>query len=589
MDRREFLGAAVAGVVGAAQLSACRIAMEDRPGGGKPPVRLSPLHLEAVNRRRRVAKNFDVLLIDPDTYPSIEAILKSRFAFIDDPDSCIDSVWWNWGEGNVAAYPSKILPTYNQPAYQRWIREGVDIVRIFQDETRKRGLEVFFSERMNGSDNDPQFIPGRGTFIDDMHNQNRIPLKQQNPDWIMVMPWNPNGIWNYAVEGVRDYVFRKMEEVATVYEFDGIELDFARMCPIFPEGQAWENHSLLTDLIRRIRKMTLEVERRRGRAFLLAARVPENLLGCHFDGMDVGTWIKEQLVDILALGCRNFEVDLVAFRQLAEGLPTKLLGVIDDHHSSDGYCAPPIEVLRGVWSNWYHQGADGIQTFNFKYGPDPGELHWPMHQQAFREMGGAEVIRHLDKTFVVQRRGGGHGKIVMPNPEDWSTPRFMYSNTNMLEALPAALDNSGRVDTLLTLNVGDDIPSEADRVADLRLRLLLNDPAAARLPKSRKHPPVMVRDRLVPERVGGPGPEPHWTSGMARGIEKRVEVRINNLNLGTARVEAGGLEFKVKPDQLALGKNLVGVRVADRPAEISEEVLIEKLELMVRYQEAKSA
>ena len=119
--------------------------------------------------------------------------------------------------------------------------------------------------------------------------------------------------------------------------------------------------------------------------------------------------------------------------------------------------------------------------------------------------------------------------------------------------------------------------------------MLLNDPAAARLPKSRKHPPVMVRDRLVPERVGGPGPEPHWTSGMARGIEKRVEVRINNLNLGIARVDAGWLEFKVKPDQLALGKNLVGVRVADRPSENSEEVLIEKLELMVRYKQAKSA
>ena len=137
--------------------------------------------------------------------------------------------------------------------------------------------------------------------------------------------------------------------------------------------------------------------------------------------------------------------------------------------------------------------------------------------------------------------------------------------------------------------MGDDIPSEADRVADLRLRLLLSDPAAARLPKSRKHPPVMVRDRLVPERVGGPGPEPHWTSGMARGMEKRVEVRINNLNLGTARVDSGWLAFDVKPDQLALGKNLVGVRVADRPAEIFEEVLIEKLELTVRYKEAKSA
>jgi len=165
MDRREFLGAAAAGVVGAAQLSACRIAMEDRPGGGKPPVRLSPLHLEAVNRRRRVAKNFDVLLIDPDTYPSIDAILKSRFAFIDDPESCIDSVWWNWGEGHQAPYPSKILPhyaeTYDHPGYQRWLDEGIDPVRIFLEETRKRRLEAFFAYRINGGDNDLHLLPTR--------------------------------------------------------------------------------------------------------------------------------------------------------------------------------------------------------------------------------------------------------------------------------------------------------------------------------------------------------------------------------------------------------------------------------------------
>ena len=217
-------------------------------------------------------------------------------------------------------------------------------------------------------------------------------------------------------------------------------------------------------------------------------------------------------------------MDLPAFRQLAEGLPIKLLGVIDDHHSSDGYCVPPIEVLRGVWSNWYHQGADGIQTFNFKYGPDPGELHWPMHQQAFREMGGAEVIRTLDKTFVVQRRGGGHGPTVIPNPEDWSTPRLMYTNTNMLEQLPAALDNQGKVDTMLTLNVGDDVASEADRVASLRLRLLLNDPAVARLPERKRHPRVLVRDRIVPgtggrtgvRRLTGPAA---WPEASRRGLK----------------------------------------------------------------------
>src|SRR5262249_28346074 len=37
-----------------------------------------------------------------------------------------------------------------------------------------------------------------------------------------------------------------------------------------------------------------------------------------------------------------------------------------------------------------------------------------------------------DKTFVVQRRGGGHGTTVVPDPADWPTPRWMYYLTNML-------------------------------------------------------------------------------------------------------------------------------------------------------------
>ena len=62
---------------------------------------LSPSHLEAVERQRRVIQNFDILLVDPDQYDSVEAIGESRFTFIDDPDTCTDSVWWNWSEGNV--------------------------------------------------------------------------------------------------------------------------------------------------------------------------------------------------------------------------------------------------------------------------------------------------------------------------------------------------------------------------------------------------------------------------------------------------------------------------------------------------------
>ena len=146
-----------------------------------------------------------------------------------------------------------------------------------------------------------------------------------------------------------------------------MEIDFARVCPVLPPGQQWENRDAVTDFMRSVRSMLLRVGERRGRPCLLAARVPENLVGCRMDGLDVETWAREELVDIFTLGCRSFDVDVAAFRRITEGTHIRLYPVLDDHHSTDGYRFPPIEVFRGVMANWLHQGADGLQTFNFAY------------------------------------------------------------------------------------------------------------------------------------------------------------------------------------------------------------------------------
>ena len=68
---------------------------------------------------------------------------------------------------------------------------------------------------------------------------------------------------------------------------------------------------------------------------------------------------------MFVLGCRSFEVDVAGFRRTTQGKNIKLYPSLDDGHASDGYCNPPVEVLRGVLSNWNRQGADGVQTFNW--------------------------------------------------------------------------------------------------------------------------------------------------------------------------------------------------------------------------------
>ena len=325
--------------------------------------------------------------------------------------------------------------------------------------------------------------------------------------------------------------------------------------------------------------MLLRVGERRGRPFLLAARVPENLVGCRMDGLDVETWAREELVDIFTLGCRSFDVDVAAFRRITEHTHVKLYPVLDDHHSTDGYRFPPIEVFRGVMANWLHQGADGLQTFNFayarsetleKYGMRDTWSGWPTHLRFYRELADVDAMNQRSKVFVAQRRGGGHGPFVVPNPEDWSTPRWMYFNTNMLAPLPADLDPDGRADTLLHVYVGEQAPPDAE----VTVRLLLSDDSAANLPDGERLQRVLVATIGHPDgRLENVPP--------AIGIERHVELRLNNALLEISSVDDGWLVFQALPAQLATGENLVGLKLTEMEPRARGRVTIEKLEIHV--------
>ena len=142
-------------------------------------IEFSPQHLEAVNRQRRVVVNFDAIHGDPNfTNIAPKDLVQLSLTFADDPESHIDSIWWNWGEGHQAPYPSKILPLYDHPGYRKWVADGVDIVKIFVEATRARGLEVFYSFRVNGSDND-------------LGPRRPIPMKLKHPEWLLAAPWDP--------------------------------------------------------------------------------------------------------------------------------------------------------------------------------------------------------------------------------------------------------------------------------------------------------------------------------------------------------------------------------------------------------------
>jgi hypothetical protein len=340
--------------------------------------------------------------------------------------------------------------------------------------------------------------------------------------------------------------------------------------------------------------MTLKREAERGRPFLLAVRIPENLEGCRIDGIDAPRWIADKLVDILVLGTRTMRVDVQAFRSLVGDKPIKIIPSFDGFHTTEGYCLQPIEYLRGVYSNFWHQGADAVGTFNwaptapqeamanginpdFAFGRvypkessndasigedgDVGIGTRMKHQgiesrgPANKEIGSVDTLLGKTRFFAVERRGG------YPFCEG-------YFGRNDGAPLPAILRNHGAIYELpihLWENTGPD--------TSICLRLTLFDYLSEdRIRVDWNH--VELKQTLYDlewkdPQIFSPLPQPIST-GQA----------FHDSLAGQRLVR---LEFDLPAGLVRRGENVVGIRVTKRGVyKPCQDVKIEKVEVHMK-------
>jgi len=273
------------------------------------PVQLTKSHIEASDRQRRIILHHDVIgpsvLSTPWKKP-VDQLDEIVDYFMQPYESevaeHVDSVFYEWGEGYPAMWPSKIVRRA-KIEFPRWWEAGIDPVEVLVRETKKRNREVFFTYRLNGSD-----VEGDSEYADWKLSS----IKRQHQDWLIKAPWDFY-YWDFTFQGVRDYKVSILREMAEIYDVDGLQIDFTRSPIVLPPGQQWKNREHLTNFMRQLRSTVQEVARKRGRPLLLAVRIPENIVGCHFDGIDVETWGRENLVDLLVPGCGAAEIDIPAF------------------------------------------------------------------------------------------------------------------------------------------------------------------------------------------------------------------------------------------------------------------------------------
>lgn len=541
MNRRYFLTNAGAAMLCAPRLHAAQ------------PIVLADDHRALLNdRHRRIVMQHDVfwvllnyLKMHPEGVPPFEPFRDAVFGYADEPGTQIDAIWWDIGGNPVGSvYPSKLFQPEIHPLVKRWHEAGVDWRKELINETRRRELETFWNHRISEVD----ILPEGG------HAKEPCPLKVQHPDWVLPVTWWPHGMWNLAAAGLREHKVAVLRELATRFDLDGIQIDFARHVSCLPVGRQWEMREHVTEFMRMTRTMLLEVAQQRGRPLMLAARVPQTLDGCHADGFDLKAWAGQKLVDILTLGSRTMDVDVEGIRA-AVGPDIQLQPCFDDHHATDGYRYAPIEYVRGMFANHFQRGANSVVTFNWSIAtPDlaktvGGEIAPLTHQIAFKEIGDPKTLAGKNKAFAVERRGG----------YPWADGFF---NRNDTAPLPLKLDHTAK----LTVHLSDGPSAKAK----LTLRCVLFQAAASDTFDLRFNDTPLTVDVIDPEwkdaQIFSPKPQP--ASG-GKGFYKV------NPKQQLLRIEAA-----VPHDAWKIGPNEVSIRVASSP---QRAVQLEKMEAHLSY------
>lgn len=334
-----------------------------------------------------------------------------------------------------------ISPTMRNVA-QELIDQGADCLKLNVDFAHQHGMESFWSMRMNDT-HDAAYTPAKPYLL-------YPPLKVEHPEWLVGEPIkrSPHGRWSsvdYARPEIRDLAFRYLEEVCRNYDVDGIELDFFRHLCYFKStafgGAATQaERDMMTDLMRRVRRMTEARGMARGRPILVAIRVPDSLEFCRDLGFDLQRWLEDGLLDMLITTCYfrlnpwKYSVEL-GHRYGVSVYPclsdSRTRGETRFHRNSP-------ESNRGRAADAWLAGADGIHVFNLF---DPRSPVW-------REVGDRQKLRTMSKIYFVADRDG--------RPGSWLKGGEKYQNLTIFGPGHAKAVRSSQA-LKLPVTIGDDL------------------------------------------------------------------------------------------------------------------------------------
>ena len=402
---------------------------------------LAAARQQAAHRQRRVIYNNDGDDIWAKGADTVDKFLALRHTPL--LQTHVDSIYYCTTQSfNFFTHQTKVAEvfrskdgSYANNNLTQFLEKNMDGLRMSSQFARQHGKETIWTLRMNDIHDawTPAFRP-QWKKADPNRIMSTLAEGQKHHDrrrlWSLVDFEHPD---------VEPRLLEIIREVLENYPVDGVELDFLRAPFYFRttyEGQPATalQTAILTRLVQKIRQVVRQESVRQGKPFLLAARIPSTLKHGRQIGIDTKAWLQEKLLDTVALGGGYITFDLPIQEMVALGHQYDVPVYPCLSQSGLMYRPPrgqsskqPAEAWFGAASRVWHDGADGIYTFNLFPGPGtPADREYA--RQVLGRIGSREQLTSQPIQYAISDAG-----FWMPS-HHWAKDVAEFS-----QALPLAL------------------------------------------------------------------------------------------------------------------------------------------------------
>lgn len=310
-----------------------------------------------------------------------------------------------WSQGWTVYFQSEKYEYDQRPQHKRFrklIESGTQPVEILIDQAHKRGMTFFAGFRMNDGHAGHNRREGIGVaeFIE---SNPHLRLRDPRPG---PMYQEPEAL-DFSFEEVRDFTHGVIDEVATRFDIDGVEL-CCRDIGYFPHGTGRERAGLMTDLVRRIRATLDEQGQAAGKRLRLGARVFSTIDECADLGLEVPLWIKEGLIDFVCpmdTMYNEFNLPFDTWAALTRDSDCMLYPGIHpwmSYRKRYQKMRQPISwsVHRALAHTMYASGADGISSYNHFVPSVWTAPFYPHALHAFTHLGDPARIAQGERHYI---------------------------------------------------------------------------------------------------------------------------------------------------------------------------------------------